>query len=85
MALAIISKIRKRRQQHENHLPYKAIADEDNGQTVLIVSHGMAIRRVLTAIEDEHLRTTFIGNCDIAKLAYEDGRFTAEQSINVNG
>ena len=32
-------------QQHENHLPYKAIADEDNGQTVLIVSHGMAIRR----------------------------------------
>ena len=65
MALAIISKIRKRRQQHENHLPYKAIADEDNGQTVLIVSHGMAIRCVLTAIEDEHLRTTFIGNCDI--------------------
>lgn len=85
MALAIISKIRRRRQQHENHLPYKTIADEDNGQTVLIVSHGMAIRRFLTAIEDEHLRTTFIGNCDIVKLAYEDGRFTAEQIINVNG
>ena len=85
MALAIISKIRKRRQQHENHLPYKAIADEDNGQTVLIVSHGMAIRRFLTAIEDEHLKTTFIGNCGIVKMTYEAGRFTVEQIINVNG
>lgn len=85
MALAIISKIRRRRRQNENHLTYKAIADEDSDQNVLIVSHGMAIRRFLTAIEDEYLRTTFIGNCDIAKLADEDGRFTAEQISNVNG
>ena len=63
----------------------KAIAEEDNGQTILIVSHGMAIRRFLTAIEDEHLKTTFIGNCGIVKMTYEAGRFTVEQIINVNG
>lgn len=63
----------------------KAIADEDNGQTVLIVSHGMAIRRFLTAIGDEHLKTAFIGNCGIVKMTYEDGRFAVEQIINVNG
>ena len=63
----------------------KAIADEDNGQTVLIVSHGMAIRRFLMAIGDEHLKTTFIGNCGIVKMMYEDGRFAVEQIINVNG
>lgn len=60
----------------------KRIAEEDNGDTVLIVSHGMAIKRFLKALNIH--REEVIGNCGIVQLTYENHEFMVEQIINVN-
>jgi len=63
----------------------REIAEQENGQTVLVVSHGMAIRRFLTTIPAERAAPGgFLGNCGIVRLAYADGRFTVEDIINPN-
>lgn len=62
------------------------IAEKDAGPTILIVSHGMAIRRFLTVVPapaDDP--AGFIGNCGIVKLKFEGGKFAVEQIINPNG
>ncbi len=59
----------------------KQIADEENGDTVLIVSHGMAIRRFMTAINYEGGDIGFLGNCGIVHLEYEDGRFAVREIV----
>lgn len=59
----------------------KQIADEENGSTVLIVSHGMAIRRFMTAIDYAGGDIGFLGNCGHVRLAYEDGRFTVQDIL----
>lgn len=64
----------------------KDIAEADNGDTILVVSHGLAIKRFLEAIsyakeEDKGV----LGNCGIVQLHYEDGNFTVEQVVNPNG
>ena len=61
------------------------IATHADGDTILVVSHGMAIRRFLTALStpDQPI-SSFIGNCGIVQLHYEDGTFTVEQIINPN-
>ena len=58
------------------------IAEQTPGKTILIVSHGMAIRRFLKALDAE--ASGFLGNCGIVQLTYENGRFTLEQIINPN-
>lgn len=60
----------------------EGIADEDNGSVVLVVSHGMAIKRFLKAICYEGEEKGFIGNCGIVQLAYADGHFTVMQIVN---
>lgn len=60
----------------------QTIADQENGETVLIVSHGMVIKRFLTKIEGKNQGNEFIGNCGIVKLAYENGEFQVEEIIN---
>lgn len=67
------------------HGTVKKIADEDQGDTILVVSHGMAIQRFLTAISylknvNEYL---IIGNCGIIELTYDNDTFTVDQIINV--
>lgn len=64
----------------------KDIAEQETGESVLVVSHGMAIRRFLTKVPvQEGAITGFIGNCGIVKLAYENGNFAVEEIINPNG
>ena len=63
----------------------RSVAQEAPGKTVLIVSHGMAIRRFLTCVPPvEKAIAGFIGNCGIVKLRYEDGEFRVEDIINPN-
>ena len=68
---------------------YGAVADiaaACDGDCILIVTHGMAIRRFLTRVPAAKDGITgFIGNCGIVRLGYEDGRFTVEEIINPNG
>ena len=60
-------------------------AEEAAGPVVLIVSHGMAIRRFLTALGAAPEQTgSFLGNCGIVHLTYADGAFTVEEIINPN-
>ena len=57
------------------------------GQTVLIVTHGMAIRRFLTLVPTPEKEITgFIGNCGIVKLIYENDpfMFRVQEIINPN-
>ena len=62
------------------------IAEQENGPTILIVSHGMAIRRFLTMLPPApDAIGGFIGNCGIVCLAYENGVFTVKQIVNLNG
>ncbi len=64
----------------------KDIADREAGECILIVSHGMAIRRFLTMVPaHDDAPVGFIGNCGIVRLAYEDGKFEVEAVINPNG
>lgn len=60
----------------------REIAEQDGGENILVVSHGMAIRRFLTVFSME--QGDFIGNCGILKLSYENGTFEVEQIINPN-
>ncbi len=62
------------------------IAEKDAGSTILIVSHGMAIRRFLTVVPAPADGVAgVIGNCGIVKLCFADGDFTVEKVINPNG
>lgn len=61
------------------------IAEADNGSVVLIVSHGMAIRRFLTAINYSGSDIGFLGNCGIVHLTYEDGQFAVQKIIRSMG
>ncbi len=61
------------------------IASQATGNTILLVSHGMAIRRFLTRVPDSDVcLDSFIGNCGIVKLTFDNGKFTVEQIINPN-
>ena len=60
------------------------IAAHTAGNTVLVVTHGMAIRRLLTALRDTAHTDTFLGNCGIVQLAYENAHFTVQGVINPN-
>ena len=59
------------------------IAETEPGDTVLAVTHGMAIRRFLTKLHAA--QGDFIGNCGIVKLHYANHTFTVEAIINPNG
>lgn len=48
-----------------------SIAQQHQNQNVLIVSHGMAIRRFLTVIKNKDYGV--IGNCAIVELEYKSG------------
>ena len=61
----------------------KAVAEKAEGETILIVSHGMAIKRFLTAIHYPQ-ESTFIGNCGIVHLEYDNGQFAVKEIINLN-
>ena len=62
------------------------IAEKEAGPTILIVSHGMAIRRFLTRVPAPAQGLSgFIGNCGIVKLRFENDSFTVEEIINPNG
>lgn len=62
------------------------IAEQETGRTILIVSHGMAIRRFLTKLAPAPQAVGgFLGNCGIVQLAYAQGQFAVEQIINPNG
>ena len=63
------------------------IAEEENGESVLIVTHGTVIRRFLYKLGQtaaEGIGDAFIGNCGIVKLGYENGSFVIEEIINPN-
>ncbi|MFU2164129.1 histidine phosphatase family protein [Streptococcus pluranimalium] len=59
------------------------IAQEAGDQTVLVVSHGMAIKRFFTAIAHDH-QDALLGNCAIVDLTYQDGQFQVNHIINPN-
>lgn len=64
----------------------KDIAEHAAGECILIVSHGMAIRRFLTKFPEKAGEITgFIGNCGILEMTYADGKLTVEKIINPNG
>lgn len=60
------------------------IADEEPADTILIVSHGMAIRRFLTTLPSApaSLLAVFPGNCGIVQLRWDNGTLTLEQVID---
>lgn len=61
------------------------IAAQEPGSCVLIVTHGMAIRRFLTVVPAADGGISgFIGNCGIVKLGYADGQFTVQEIIDPN-
>ena len=60
------------------------LAEADNGNTILIVSHGLSIRRFLEKIGYRGLEREFIGKCGIVELQYENDIFTVKQVVNVN-
>ncbi|MDY2889176.1 MAG: histidine phosphatase family protein [Candidatus Caccosoma sp.] len=61
------------------------IATDNKNNTTLIVSHGTVIRCFLMKISnDSKLFDSFIGNCGIVKLSFENDKFTVEDIINVN-
>lgn len=64
----------------------KGIAEHAAGECILIVSHGMAIRRFLTKFPEKAGEIIgFIGNCGILEMTYADGKLTVEKIINPNG
>ena len=64
----------------------KSIAEQETGKYILIVSHGMAIRRFLTKFPEKAGEITgFIGNCGILEMTYENGKLAVEEIINPNG
>ena len=63
----------------------REIAREDTGETILIVTHGMAMRRFLRAVGYRQDGTGFIGNCGIVQLQYEEDTFEVRKIINPAG
>ena len=64
----------------------KGIAEHAAGECILIVSHGMAIRRFLTEFPEKAGEVTdFIGNCGVLEMTYADGKLTVEKVIDPNG
>lgn len=63
----------------------REIAREDTGETILIVTHGMAMRRFLRAVGYRQEGTGFIGNCGIVQLQYEEDTFEVRKIINPAG
>ncbi|MFV8211515.1 histidine phosphatase family protein [Streptococcus pluranimalium] len=59
----------------------KDIAEASSGQTVLVVSHGMAIKRFFTAIAYEK-QELILGNCAIVDMDYQEGQFKVNAVIN---
>lgn len=55
------------------------IADHAEEDPVLIVAHGTVMRCFLRAIDPDHRDPGVPGNCAIAELQYEDGRFELKQ------
>lgn len=62
----------------------KEIADRHDNETILIVSHGMAIKEFLWAMKYPNLDSFIMGNCGIVKLEYDHNQFTVKQIINPN-
>ena len=61
----------------------KDIAEHTAGECILIVSHGMAIRRFLTEFPEKAGEVTdFIGNCGVLEMTYADGKLTVEKIID---
>ena len=63
----------------------REIAREDAGETILIVTHGMAMRRFLKAVSYQQDGTGFIGNCGIVQFQYEEDTFEVRKIINPAG
>ena len=62
------------------------IARESKAETVLVVSHGLAILRFLeTLLSPEQCGGRVLGNCGIVCLNWQDGSFTVEKIVNPNG
>lgn len=57
------------------------IADVNEEGPILIVSHGTAMRCFLQTIDPQHHDRGVPGNCAIADLHYENGRFHLQQII----
>ncbi|MGN1388177.1 MAG: histidine phosphatase family protein [Bulleidia sp.] len=55
------------------------IAEHAEEDPILIVAHGTVMRCFLSAIDPDHRDPGIPGNCAIAELEYEDGRFRLEQ------
>lgn len=60
----------------------REIAREDTGETILIVTHGMAMRRFLRAVGYRQDGTGFIGNFEVRKIINPAG---TAQNINILG
>ena len=70
---------------HRIFTEMQAIAEQPSGSVVLVVSHGMAIRRFLTALGAvPEASGSFLGNCGIVQLQYAGGSFAVEHIINPN-
>lgn len=57
------------------------IVEHAEHDPVLIVAHGTVMRCFLTAIDPDHKDPGVPGNCAIAELKYEEGRFELEQLV----
>lgn len=61
------------------------VAETDPHESILIVTHGMVIRRLLTVLpESKHQVDGFIGNCGILCLSYDHGSFVIDNIVNPN-
>ena len=67
---------------------YKAVYDiakNDKGNTILIVSHGMAIRRFLEVINcTREVKDGFLGNCGFVKMSFDGENFEVLDIVNPN-
>lgn len=59
----------------------QSIAETETGDTILIVSHGMAIRRFMTTLG---ITKGFLNNCGIVHLTYDEGMFTIQKVVDPN-
>lgn len=61
------------------------LAENEAGNTLLFVSHGMAIKRFLHALRYTGKNgNEILGNCGIVRLLYENGVFQVAEIINPN-
>ena len=59
----------------------QSIAEKETGDTILIVSYGMAIRRFMTTLG---ITKGFLNNCGIVHLTYDEGMFTIQKVMDPN-